>query len=1240
MVVLLRQRKVDVGPEGTLELASLPLDILLSRLDSHGIHVDGPLDAFVRHLVNYLDKIAPLLDIHGPTEHATKFGPFQAIPRCHLCLASPTSSRLAQKIHADMGTATRWVQTITRLAKKVNYSNWLESHISQHFACCGEPLPTETHWLQHQIRVHWLSPSLNLPKLPWNRLLECVERIVSAMDEVVQDGGSEVSTFETKLKKFLSEARSLDSGVCHVCRRSSSQGHDGRVCSLEIRQKAFKLLAQVSDPDKYTLRVLNRSRKLHDWLPFSPEFADGAREAFRADSTRFSIVVACARMIVTLTSLRCYDHALVPVGDWQFWLLAMQVVSGLVHRNSPPPTFKMEDDDPEDIAHIQDASTFSWYRWRQELIDTWDALGPDLDRFALHLVTPGILVREAKKTATNFGTKMRTQLAPTIWKYIAGKVSWIKYYSPWCRVKGRSGKIMAAMKRLLLSNQDPSRLSVAEILGINDSDLDSVQDDVEDIDELESVEKEKVFDPQEIDWTIRQLRAVLDDVRECLRGVPLSRLVDPRQKGEARLPKPPTPLLVWRDRLVRQKLQGVTDQAKRQAIESRVLKECTDSKFVASSSEAERTQLERKYQEDLQTWETADAMLGQGLPVAAPEYSYSTRSYTKWSRNHKLWRKVFPSYMKAQDGKRRVEWVGEPFKPGTSTSPSTVTRDGVTSSIIWRVFICVLNLSYLYNQEVEGVFPRSQKKDTMDRRIKNQWDKACRLSTYGLDTWLRSWNTSYDEIPLLSPPEPLPSVPKPRLVKMTEPVMSISFAPQHATYDWPAIRFFFEKHLDLKLSPAPEWQSINDWTRLPFLFVKPTEAEKGRNRARRIKKKWRTSVRGPLTTVTRITALETDGFDCVLKVQTVKLVAKEDLIDLEEERIDQDSTGVFDLTTDSGRETIRQARESGQCIEAFGDPGFRDIEKWIFPLTLDQKDAMLRDPRLWSPLDQGIISMDLSGSVTLHKFDQVSKRVKPTIFAPQKRQTAATTITGLIPGSTFLLRNLSLSVWRQRVGYTTRAKERSRLAKLVPIGFDKSPAEVYGALPTQKSASYTHLHECYAKWLDNMDLLLGFEHGYDPTDFGFRPSALRIFHRRKQVVLATVDDLFTDPRTGRVADPQRFILYHGDAKFATTMRGLGSSPGNGLRGLFRSHCWYCPIGEYHTSKICCVCRVEELSDKSPGWNRATVGKGKVRLPHGVKFCSKCRVHVNRDFSACLNMAHVALSLVYLGRRPQNFFSCK
>ncbi len=94
--------------------------------------------------------------------------------------------------------------------------------------------------------------------------------------------------------------------------------------------------------------------------------------------------------------------------------------------------------------------------------------------------------------------------------------------------------------------------------------------------------------------------------------------------------------------------------------------------------------------------------------------------------------------------------------------------------------------------------------------------------------------------------------------------------------------------------------------------------------------------------------------------------------------------------------------------------------------------------------------------------------------------------------------------------------------------------------------SETHcLFVCYDAWLKNLTSFVKMEHGKDKDEFGFgfRPTKTQTFSQTN-----TSGGVFVGPDVGESTyrkdwKRDQFILYHGAAVFATTMRGIGSSPG-------------------------------------------------------------------------------------------------
>ena len=119
------------------------------------------------------------------------------------------------------------------------------------------------------------------------------------------------------------------------------------------------------------------------------------------------------------------------------------------------------------------------------------------------------------------------------------------------------------------------------------------------------------------------------------------------------------------------------------------------------------------------------------------------------------------------------------------------------------------------------------------------------------------------------------------------------------------------------------------------------------------------------------------------------------------------------------------------------------------------------------------------------------------------------------------------------------------------------------------------------------------------------------------------------------------MVAFGDAKFRSTMRGVGSAPVKRFRRALEHHATLAPTSEMRTSKLC---------SKGCGWDgitelattdeekkkRETLGvldavRGERRASgkpgealHAVRFCKKGRTMWHRDVNAARNIARMFL----------------
>lgn len=107
------------------------------------------------------------------------------------------------------------------------------------------------------------------------------------------------------------------------------------------------------------------------------------------------------------------------------------------------------------------------------------------------------------------------------------------------------------------------------------------------------------------------------------------------------------------------------------------------------------------------------------------------------------------------------------------------------------------------------------------------------------------------------------------------------------------------------------------------------------------------------------------------------------------------------------------------------------------------------------------------------------------------------------------------------------------------------------------------------------------------------------------------------------------IFAFGAAKFAHNSRGSASSPIWTFRTELSKLCTMVLINEYKTSQLCSTCHTSYL--------RPGRVKGEKKSLHGVRVCTLCRIHWNRDINSALNMLYLFwFQLARDGNRPLGY----
>lgn len=110
-------------------------------------------------------------------------------------------------------------------------------------------------------------------------------------------------------------------------------------------------------------------------------------------------------------------------------------------------------------------------------------------------------------------------------------------------------------------------------------------------------------------------------------------------------------------------------------------------------------------------------------------------------------------------------------------------------------------------------------------------------------------------------------------------------------------------------------------------------------------------------------------------------------------------------------------------------------------------------------------------------------------------------------------------------------------------------------------------------------------------------------------------------------------MAFGAAVFAHNSKGSASCPIWAFRAALSLVCIMALINEYNTSKMCHRCRSCRV--------RGVHVKGDKGELHGVRYCSLCRLRINRDINAAKNMLYVFYhQLARCGVRPLGYTPAK
>ena len=106
-----------------------------------------------------------------------------------------------------------------------------------------------------------------------------------------------------------------------------------------------------------------------------------------------------------------------------------------------------------------------------------------------------------------------------------------------------------------------------------------------------------------------------------------------------------------------------------------------------------------------------------------------------------------------------------------------------------------------------------------------------------------------------------------------------------------------------------------------------------------------------------------------------------------------------------------------------------------------------------------------------------------------------------------------------------------------------------------------------------------------------------------------------------IANPRDVLIAFGDGA-RTNLKRRAPGPSTAIRRLFqRNHFRVVDICESFTTLRCFRCKDEHCNNRS------------YRRSWGLRMCENCKAPWDRDYNACLNIAHIANELVHGRGRP-------
>jgi len=1205
-------------------------------------------------LLEYFDDYASFNGLSTPSSLMTKFD--TAIPRCVYCLASPATEKLDGLLQPGARPSFRaLVARLLRRKAAVNADAWLHQHYrNYHFTCCQEHPCSDMDTfaicqVEHILAQKDAKVPKHVPTFGVVSFYDCLEtaararmpgapadkqRILNSVIEHAQ---------EWSRRLVFADGSGLVGDGCFICGRKDGT-HNARICSEEARQVVLPMFASLKDPAKYTVKAMNRCVKTDRWIGGCGSLKRKERRHFVENNSKMVAVECLGRMMVTALAL---EHEDVPVGNFRLWHLAYDVIVGKQRPNMPVLFKSMEVfGEAEDIAALADDVEYNWTYWRNQLLAVFQRFKNTVPAHLVTNVTMGPLYRDAETTAVNLGTKMRGQLASTIWRLLAAHLRVVQLSSPFLRMRGVFGKVLALLKRFVIANADPQDFHLEQITSITADELNVLEQELADVFvEVEEVEDVNITQQD----TLELIRELLHNVGSLLRGIPLCRLVDVKDKDDSRLPRPLTSWERW-------------------AFQTGIEKTADSRALFHQLTPNQQAPFTAGVKEDWTLFVLLSTLIGQRVSVVAPSYTFMTPALEHKLKHDGEWKVFHPAYLTGQDNQVVEE---------TSTQPSTLASlhamaladtqiqaivdhvlsgkkglPGVSTSALFKIYLAVQRASEDFND----VYADHNHEDGNPSHVTAQWKKLMgevekkeRLAGYGFDVKVprvpgyikREWNAG----------KKTNRTKRTKPIRLSEPVIHISFEPRHFVYDWSAYREFLNLYFDWQVPKTSSWSHVIDSGPMPFVDLRKLKksmvtksVDRGTMRKSRSGKASnanrrsiaRSTVQHPMANSTRYShssrkakvmhRLITDGFDEVFAFVVYEVVLKD--------QCEPEKRG-WDINSEDDREKMMELRDGQQTIEIFTDPGRREIEVMLIPLGETYLNLLRTDSTTWSPLDRMILSKNAQGQVVTEVFDHTNGVIKKNLYKSNVAIPSDTPWRApcLVNGSAFLVRTLPLSEYYRVIGFKKLEDDRKKARANWVVHGTLTMDTWYKTLPSQRTTRSNTLDGLYKAMVSSMESILGFH----SANLKFRAAKLRLFHKRNNCLSSLVDGLVWNGLT-RSASGRDCIVYHGAATFSQSSRGLPSGPGKLIRRLISERTNLVLIDEYNTSKKCCVCRQRDLVGKS--YLKAGESAAKD-LTWGVKRCWKCRITFNRDINACFNIGFVAWFQLYNdGRRPEGYFKPK